>query len=208
MRSLLLTAGLLLPGVALANTTGDAFSLTPQIKAAESTLVTQPQEVQPLHLQDRAREVDRYLAAETWELLISGSGSSDNDFDAGGFGVNVQVGYFILDGLELALRQGITFADSGSESSWAGTTRVAVDYHFNLDRWQPFIGAQIGYVYGEDVHDTWQAGPEAGVKYFIKEEAFIYGLVEYQFFFDDAGDADSAFDDGQFVYTLGVGFTF
>ena len=33
-------------------------------------------------------------------------------------------------------------------------------------------------------------------------------MAEYQFFFDKASSASGAFDDGQFVYTLGVGFRF
>ena len=46
----------------------------------------------------------------------------------------------------------------------SGSTRVAVDYNFDMGRWVPYIGANLGYVYG-DVNDTWIAGPEGGVKF-------------------------------------------
>ena len=75
-----------------------------------------------------------------------------------------------------------------------------------MDRWQPFVGANIGYVYGDGVNDTGEAAPEAGVKYFVNSTTFIYGQIEYQFFFDSSDDVDDAFDDGQFVYSLGIGF--
>ena len=40
------------------------------------------------------------------------------------------------------------------------STSVALDYHFDLDRFQPFIGASFGYNYGDsDVDETLFAGP-------------------------------------------------
>ena len=49
------------------------------------------------------------------------------------------------------------------------------------------------------------AAPELGLKWYLTETAFLLGLVEYQFFFEDAEDADDTFSDGSFVYTLGIG---
>jgi hypothetical protein len=37
---------------------------------------------------------------------------------------------------------------------------------------------------------------------------FIFGRIEYQFFFENSDQADDAFEDGQFVYSIGVGFRF
>ena len=37
---------------------------------------------------------------------------------------------------------------------------------------------------------------------------FIFGMIEWLWFFDDGSDFDDNFDDGQFVYSLGVGFNF
>ena len=59
----------------------------------------------------------------------------------------------------------------------------------------------------QTVDETLFAGPEAGVKYFVKEDTFIYGLVQYQWFFDDLELAEDNADDGGFLYALGIGFT-
>ena len=59
-----------------------------------------------------------------------------------------------------------------------------------MGRWWPFVGGSLGYIYGDAVSDTWVAGPEAGVRYFVNETTFILGLVEYEFFFDNADEAE------------------
>jgi hypothetical protein len=33
-------------------------------------------------------------------------------------------------------------------------------------------------------------------------------MAEYQFFFTNGNNVDNGFDDGSFVYSLGIGFTF
>ena len=73
-------------------------------------------------------------------------------------------------------------------------------YHFDLDRWQPYIGANIGYQYGDNVNDSWLAGPEAGVKYFVNATTFIDANVAYEF------NLEEGLDDGAFFYGLGIGF--
>jgi hypothetical protein len=50
--------------------------------------------------------------------------------------------------------------------------------------------------------DTWAGGPEAGVKYFINQTTFVSLLVQYQFSFRDA------FNEGMFIYGLGLGVRF
>ncbi|MGH7215097.1 MAG: hypothetical protein ACREIT_10075 [Tepidisphaeraceae bacterium] len=47
-----------------------------------------------------------------------------------------------------------------------------------------------------------------GVKFFVNSTPFIFLMAEYQFFFEDSDDAGDAFDDGQFVYSLGIGLRF
>ena len=146
-----------------------------------------------------------------WELTLSGSGANSPDFDGVTFNVNGSLGYFLADQFEIAVRQTVGFSDLGN-SDLNGSTRVAVDFHFDLDRWQPYVGGNIGYAYGDAVSDTWLAAPEAGVKYFVNDTTFIFVSVEYQFFFDedDGGDDDLSdnFSDGQFLYGLGIGFRF
>jgi hypothetical protein len=140
-----------------------------------------------------------------WELTLGGSGANGPDFDGVTAGVNGSLGYFLADQFEISLRQSLTYSDFGPGSAWDGSTRVALDFHFDLGAVQPFIGGNLGYVYGDSVKDTWEAAPEAGVKVFLNSTTFVMFLAEYQFFFDTGDSLDNAFSDGQFVYTLGLG---
>ncbi|GIW77325.1 MAG: hypothetical protein KatS3mg104_2388 [Phycisphaerae bacterium] len=143
-----------------------------------------------------------------WELQLLGSGSNDVDFTAGGFNLTAQLAYYFTNEFAVVARQTATYTDTGSDNLWSAGTRLGAQYHFNYDpeqRWVPYVGANIGYLYG-DINDTWIAGPEAGLKYFVNDTTFIGLSVSYEWLFDSTGDADSNFDDGQFVYGLGIGF--
>ncbi|MBE0597092.1 MAG: hypothetical protein IH614_07475, partial [Desulfuromonadales bacterium] len=111
--------------------------------------------------------------------------------------------------LEGVLRQDlnyIDFADGGSD--YRGSTALGVDFHLPLQNWQPFLGALVGFAYGDGIRDTWFASPEVGLKYFVNPTTFIQGLVQYQWFWRSTSDFDTNFDDGRFVYGLGIGFRF
>jgi len=135
-----------------------------------------------------------------WELTLTGSGQSQKEFDSTALSFGGTVGYFFTDQLEANFRQTISFFDSDpGESNWAGSSAIGGDFYFDLDRWQPYIGASIGYVYGDDVDDAFFAGPEGGVKYFVNNTTFVFGQVAYLFNWDE--------DDASFwSYQLGVGF--
>jgi hypothetical protein len=143
-----------------------------------------------------------------WELTLGGSGSSAHDFSGGRGDVTGSLGYYFTPNWALSIRQGIGFSDFGGGSSWSGATRGALDYHFNLDRLRPFVGVNFGGIYGDGVTDTFAAGLEAGLKYYVQPRTFIMGLVEWQWLFKEARDIDDTFDDGQFIYSLAIGFNF
>ena len=146
-----------------------------------------------------------------WTLELGGIGSNSADFDGATFTVRGDVGYFLTNEFELSLRQGIGYTDftggeDGGGSAWVGSTQIAADFHFDVGgRWVPYVGGHLGYIYGDGVSDTFEAGPQGGVKFFVNSTTFIDLSVEYQFFFDDSDDEAFA-DDGQFVYGLNIGF--
>jgi hypothetical protein len=144
------------------------------------------------------------------EITLSGTGTNNNDFDAGSFGVTGSYGYFFTDGLELSLRQTVSWAGANnSDDSWSGATRIAADYHFlPQSRWRPFVGVNVGYIYGDSVNNTATIGPELGLKYFVNDTTFIIAQTEYQVFIDSGDDVSEAFDDGAFQHTIGLGFIF
>ncbi|MEQ9447470.1 MAG: outer membrane beta-barrel protein [Rhodospirillaceae bacterium] len=147
--------------------------------------------------------------AGDWEATLSGTGTSNNDFDNHTFGISGGAGKYLTDNVLVGARQSINFTDvENGDDVTNFSTRVFADWVFDLGKWRPFIGVNFGGIYGENVNDTFAAGPEVGVKYYADRNTFVYGLAEYQFTFKDADEADRAADDGQFYYTVGIGFNF
>ena len=143
--------------------------------------------------------------AGNWELSLAGRGSNDDNFDDGAFLIGAKVGYFFTKELEVFLRQDVDviFEDGGQ---WGMFTGIGVDYHFDLDAWQPYVGAMVGYFYGDaDItDDTGVIGPELGLKYFVNNTTFIYGEIAWVLFFDEDESGDE--DDSRYTYAVGVGF--
>lgn len=147
-----------------------------------------------------------------FELTLGGNATGGRDFDGIAGGINASLGYFATDQLELGVRQSVNYTDVGTApdagGQLSGSTRVFGDFHFDMGQWQPYVGANIGYVYGDGTADTWAAAPELGVKYFLNSTTFVFAAAEYQFFFDEADNVDDSFSEGQFIYSLGLGVKF
>lgn len=142
--------------------------------------------------------------AGDWELRLDGHGASDKDFDNNSLGASAQVGYFFTDALQVNLRQGLSWDKvQGIGSDWSGSTGVGIDYEFQIgDQWRPYVGASLGYTYGDDVDESWVAGVEGGVKYYVNASTFVFGQIGYNWLLDDSAS------DGGFGYGLGIGFNF
>ncbi|MFN2327393.1 MAG: hypothetical protein ABR612_00615 [Chromatocurvus sp.] len=102
------------------------------------------------------------------EFSISGTGSSDQDFDSGTFGVTGDMGWFLQDHVVTGVRQSVNYASIKGEridnDFWNGSTRGYVNYQFMDDRARPFVGASfvgasLGGVYGDGVKDSAKTFP-------------------------------------------------
>ncbi len=147
------------------------------------------------------------------EFSISGTGSSDQDFDSGSFGFTGDLGWYLEDHVVAGVRQSVNYASiEGADLDddfWNGTTRGYLNYQFLEDRARPFVGASLGGIYGDGVEDSGFAGLETGLKYYVRDKTYFLARVEYQFFFDSTDDVDDAFqDDGAWAYTVGLGYNF
>jgi hypothetical protein len=146
------------------------------------------------------------------EFTLSGTGTSDKDFDNSSFGFSGDYGWFTSNQSVWGIRQSVNFADVKgegiSDDFWAGSTRGYYDYHFGSGNARPFVGASLGAVYGDGVNESGFAGLELGLKYYVLESTFILARAEYQFFFDSGNSAEDNFDDGAWQYVFGVGFNF
>jgi len=140
---------------------------------------------------------------------LSGTGSSDDSFDSNSFGVSGELGWYQTDHLLWGVRQSIngTTGDDVSDA-WNGGTRGFVNMHFGEHDVRPYVGANIGALYGDGVNETGTAGVEGGLRWFVRDKTFIGLGVEWAFLFEDGDDIDDNFDDGAFFYTLGIGFNF
>lgn len=144
------------------------------------------------------------------ELMIGGGGGTNKEFDSSFGGVNFAYGHYFTDGLEAGVRQSIDYTnpDQGSQR-WNGSTRLFLDQNLAISgRWRPFLGVNLGRIYGESVSDTWAAGLEGGVKYYVMPRTFVSAGIEYGWYFQHSDNLDNSFDDGQWNWTVGVGFNF
>lgn len=139
------------------------------------------------------------------EFTLSGGGSSSNDLDSNAVGANVGLSYFVTDSIEAGVRQGIGYSDAGG-SSLIGSTEVALDYNLRLGKFVPFVGVQASATYG-DTSLAWNAGPEAGAKFYFREKTFLFAKAAYDFRLDGRaglGDRDS----DRIRYAIGIGVSF
>lgn len=141
------------------------------------------------------------------EIILSAT--SDWPFDDITSGTAGGYGRFLSDHSLIGVRQSVNWTDrEGGDRSWSGATRGFYQFHFDLDRQRPFAGASLGGIYGEAIDESFFAGPEFGVKYYASDTAFINLIAKYQFFFEEAGPADEAFEEDTFFYGLGIGYNF
>lgn len=141
-----------------------------------------------------------------WELKLGGGGTTPHNFRSSTYNINFSIGHFVTDHLEIAFRQAVAITDVGG-SNIRGASRAAVDWHFGDERFRPFVGGSFGGVYG-DGGDSWLIGPEAGIKWFVHQQTFIFAMGEYQIFFDRIRDFDDNARRGDFVFSFGIGFLF
>jgi hypothetical protein len=141
-------------------------------------------------------------------FTISGSGTSDDNFDDTAYGVTGELGYFLTDAWQAGLRQSFNGVarDEGS-NDWAGSTRGFIQYNFNQgSNYRPYLGVNLGGIYGEAVSDTGTAGVELGLKLYVLKKTYITFGAEYSFLFEDENDINNSIDDGVYLYNVGVGF--
>jgi hypothetical protein len=152
--------------------------------------------------------VNAQPAAGDWDVSLGGGGFAQNDFNgspasgtSGGFNAQLSLGYFVNDNIEVGVRQMLGYGSSPVGALWNGTTSLALDYNIHMDKLVPFIGGNIGYTYGnKGFPDTWGFAPEAGLKWYMQEKAYLFGMAEYMMPFQG-----KTFKNGLWRFTVGIG---
>ena len=142
------------------------------------------------------------------EITLGGGGGATKELDDSFAGFNGSYGTYLSETWEVVLRQSVNYSNPGNGGiAWNGSTFVAADYHFSTrTKLRPFVGVNAGRIYGDGVDDTWAAGLEAGVKYYVQPRAFLYALAQYAFTFEERDEINDQFSEGQVLWTVGVGF--
>ena len=117
-------------------------------------------------------------------------------------GLNVSLDYAFLPWLSLGVEQAGTYHFNSEDDGFVGRTAGSVDFLFGdltmADTTvAPYIGGNVGYLYGEGISDDGFAGPEIG----IIAGPFV-GKVAYDIPFN------RSLGDGNISATLGFGFRF
>jgi hypothetical protein len=123
--------------------------------------------------------------------------SDNNDKTSHLGGANLSFDYAMLDWLSLGLEQAV-FYNFGTDDDGVGG-RSAAGFDFVLARGSvvPYIGANIGYLYGKGIEDDAFAGPEIGIAL-----GFLNAKVAYDMPFNRSAD------EGIIATTIGLGIKF
>lgn len=138
---------------------------------------------------------------QQWTFSIGGGGATGLKSDSEtAFGLNLQVGrttQLVLP-FEFGLRQGISYASEGDDTTLL-TTRVYADWTLlSYKRVDLFAGGNIGATYG-NISPEWAVAPEAGLRFWLKDNIGVEGRVEFPFSIGD----DTRFQDTM-TYTVGL----
>ena len=148
---------------------------------------------------------DRLFSAGDRTFTIGGSGGSDKDFEVNYVSVQAGASWFLADSVSVGIRQELNFIDVYGSDEWSGSTRVGIDYVMSWGMVSPYLGVNVGYVYGDAIEDQFIAGPNIGLRIFLNETTFISMATEYQVLFEAGDEASDVYDDGRLVYVMGIG---
>jgi hypothetical protein len=143
------------------------------------------------------------------EFSLSGGGSGDKHFNNSQGSLDLALGHFLTDSLEVVVRQTASYDNPpGSGALETYSTRIALDENFFSGPFRPFAGINLGGIYGDGVQDSFTGGLEGGVKLYVKPKTFVFALLDYSFLFRSSNQVHDRFHDGAFFWDAGVGFNF
>ena len=144
-----------------------------------------------------AREQRRGLfslgALDGFNLLDEGDADEDESHLAG---LNLSFDYAVIDWVALSLEQA-GFYHFSEDEGFGGRSAAGLNFTPGWTEIVPYIGGNIGYLYGSGIDDDWFAGPEVGLK---------LGPLNAKVAYDMPFGRD--LDEGIIMTTVGLGISF
>jgi hypothetical protein len=140
------------------------------------------------------------------EVLLSAGFFHSQGSDSGNLNADFSYGYYLTPGWQLGIRQALVYNFIDDERDfWQASTAPFINYNFRVtDIIVPYLGAFIGLVYNDrDVTGT--IGPQAGVKFYVHDRAFLNLGYRYEFLFNKINAIDDSASRGNHIFNLGVG---
>ena len=78
-------------------------------------------------------------------------------------GANLSFDYAVLDWLSLGLEQAVFYNFGTDDDGVGGRSAAGLDFVLGRGNVLPYIGGNIGYLYGKGIEDDVFAGPEVGL---------------------------------------------
>jgi len=142
------------------------------------------------------------------ELQAAGGFTHAEGSDSGNLNADLSYGFYLTPGWQVGFRQALFYNFiEDARDVWIATTAPFINYNFRLTEViVPYLGGFIGLAWN-DRDATGTIGPQAGVKFFVHDRAFLNLGYRYEFFFNRIKVIDDNFSDGTHVFNIGIGLT-
>jgi hypothetical protein len=161
---------------------------------------------------------DSNLPASEWgphtgssEFTLGGNGSTNRNLDNSIGGATASYGYYFNNAWEGVIRQSLSYSNPQGTggNTWTGETDGALDYQLiQQGPIRPFVGPNLGWIYGNHGRDTAAAGAEVGVKFYVMPRTFIYAMADYDWLFRHDKAILARSNTGIWNWSVGMGFNF
>ena len=146
--------------------------------------------------------------AQMKEALVAGGFTHAQGSDSGNLNLDLSLGYYLTPGWQVGFRQALNynFIDDHRDD-WRATTAPFLNYNYAVtDIIVPYVGGFLGLTWN-DRDATGTIGPQAGIKFFVHDAAFLNLGYRYEIFFNNFKAVDNSSDDGFHVFNIGIGLT-
>lgn len=111
--------------------------------------------------------------------------------------------------LDVIAQQPLVFAPGVANARARGyVARLALDQELSSGAFRPFVGVALGRIYGETSRENWSAGVAGGARYFVQPDTYVHASLDYGWMFSPARSFNDRLADGQWTWSMGVGFRF